>query len=294
MKEITLFMPAKINLSIDVLNRRADGYHYVEMIMQAIDLYDIVRVEKQTSGITVKCEHSDVPEDQRNIAWKAAEHFFAELLVQEGPSIEKGACISIKKAIPVFAGLGGGSTDAAGVLKALNMLYNNCLDGKKLLQISKRLGADVAFFLRGGTQKAEGVGEELTELPEFEGINLVLVKPDFSVSTPWAYQSLDLNQMGERPDTAYIVNAIKQKNINNLASSMRNVLESVTIKEHPEINTIMEKMIEYGALGSRMSGSGPTVFGIFPDEQTAKLAQSKLINEYTHVYYNKSIGRGKY
>ncbi|NLO93244.1 MAG: 4-(cytidine 5'-diphospho)-2-C-methyl-D-erythritol kinase [Clostridiaceae bacterium] len=287
-----MLMPAKINLSIDVLNKRPDGYHSVEMIMQAIDLYDIVSVEKQKSGITLKCSHNDVPEDQRNIAWKAAEHFFIEASRKPWPYTDKGVSINIEKKIPVLAGLGGGSTDAAGVLIALNRLFNNCLDERQIFEIAKGLGADVAFFLKGGTQKSEGIGYELTSLPDFDGINLVLVKPDISVSTKWVYQNFDLNQPGERPDTDTLVNAIIQRDIPKLALGMRNVLESATIKRHPEISIIMEKMMEYGALGSRMSGSGPTVFGIYPDEKTAKIALSKLLKEYTQVFHNKTISRG--
>lgn len=315
MDTITLKMPAKINLSIDVLNKRSDGYHNVKMVMQAIDLYDTVCVKKQSNGITVECPHPNVPEDERNIAWRATELFYEALdamshdkngsmnhdlsnaLNQQARTqleTSRGAHIRIEKNIPVFAGLGGGSTNAAGVLIALNKLHNNCLNDKQLLQISKRIGADVAFFLRGGTQISEGIGEMLTELPDLTGVHLVLVKPDFSVSTPWVYQNLDFNQLGERPDTAKVVKAVKENNISSLALNLRNVLESVTVKQYSEVGIIMEKMMQKGALASRMTGSGPTVFGIFSDEKMAKLAQTELLKEYTQVYHNKTIGKGSY
>lgn len=287
MKEITISMPAKINISIDVTGKLANGYHSVEMIMQTIDLYDTITVEKKRSGISIRCTQPYVPNDQRNIAWRAAELFFSQC------PCKGGAKINLKKGIPVAAGLGGGSTDAAGVLKALNVLYDNCLEEGQLIELSSRLGADVAFCLKGGTQLARGIGDELSELPDLEGVHLVLVKPDFPVSTPWVYKNLNLNQLGERPNITGIINAVKSRDIKYIAQNMRNVLESVTVKEHPEIEALMGKLIHYGALGSRMSGSGPTVFGIFSDSSTAEAARKKLLNEYTHVYYNKTIGRGR-
>lgn len=285
MKELTITMPAKINLSIDVKSKLANGYHSVEMIMQAIDLFDTITVEKVNKGISIRCAQPYVPNDQRNIAWKAAELFFSECPHKEG------ARITLKKNIPVSAGLGGGSADAAGVLIALNTLYDNCLKETQLLKLSRRLGADVTFFLTGGTQLAKGIGDELTRLPDLEGIDIVLVKPDFPVSTRWVYENLKLDLVEKRPDTAKIIGAIEAMDIKSLAQSMENVLESVTVKEHPEIKTIMDKFIEYGALGSRMSGSGPTVFGLFYDTSSAEAAKEKFLKEYTNVYHSRTIGR---
>ncbi len=286
MKELTISMPAKINLSIDVKNKLANGYHSVEMIMQTIDLFDTITVEKVNSGISIYCDQPYVPNDQRNIAWKAAELFFAEC-----PS-KGGARITLKKDIPVSAGLGGGSADAAGVLKALNSLYGNCLIETRLVQMARRLGADVTFFLTGGTQLAKGIGDELTMLPDLEGIDVVLVKPNFPVSTRRVYENLDLNQLGERPDISKIISAIETMDLRSIAGHMRNVLESVTVKQHPEIKTIMDKFNEYGAIASRMSGSGPTVFGLFLDTSSAKAAKEKFLKEYEHVFCTKTIGRG--
>lgn len=287
MKEMTLLTPAKINLSIDVTDRLENGYHTVEMIMQSIDLCDTVTVQKRQSGISISCSERFVPKDQRNIAWKAAEVFFSEC-PEKG-----GAHITLKKQIPVAAGLAGGSTNAAGVLKALNALYGHHLTSTRLVQLSKRLGADVAFCLDGGTQLAKGIGDELTVLPDLIGIYVVLVKPTFPVSTPWVYKSLKLDDLGERPDTSGLINAIEAEDINYIARGMRNVLESVTVKEYPELKGIMDKLTEYGALGSRMSGSGPTVFGLFDDAKRASFAREQLSKEYQQVFMAETIGRGE-
>lgn len=286
MDELTLLMPGKINLSIDVTGKLENGYHTVEMIMQSIALYDRVTVQKKERGISISCSERYVPRDQRNIAWMAAEAFFSECR-EAG-----GAYITLKKQIPVAAGLAGGSTDAAGVLRALNLLYGKQLNATRLVQISRRLGADVAFCLEGGTQLAQGIGDELTVLPDMKGIHVVLVKPPFPVSTPWVYKNLKLDALGERPDTSGLINAIEAEDISFIARNMRNVLESVTVKEHPELTVIMEKLVKYGALGSRMSGSGPTVFGLFDDRERASFAKGQLSKEYQQVFIAETIGRG--
>ncbi len=287
MKEITLLTPAKINLAIDVTGRLPNGYHTVEMIMQSIDLCDIVTVEKIKSGLSVHCAQPYVPNDQRNIAWKAAEAFFSEC-PEKG-----GARITLKKNIPVAAGLAGGSTNAAGVLKALNTLYGNPISAIRLTELSKPLGADVAFCLSGGTQLAKGIGDELTLLPDLAGVNVVLVKPPFPVSTPWVYKNLRLDQLGERPDTFGLIYAIEEFDVKYIAKGMRNVLESVTVREYPELQSLMDRFMAYGALGSRMSGSGPTIFGIFDDEQQAAYAKEQFLKDYQYVYHTKTISRGE-
>ncbi|MGI6085784.1 MAG: 4-(cytidine 5'-diphospho)-2-C-methyl-D-erythritol kinase [Acetivibrionales bacterium] len=285
MNEITISMPAKINIAIDVKKKLASGYHSVEMIMQTIDLFDVITVEKTTKDISICCDNPDVPNDKRNIAWKAAELFFKKC------PYKGGARITIKKNIPIAAGLGGGSSDAAGVLKALNRLYDNCLKDIQMIQLSRKLGCDITFFLSGGTQYAKGIGDELTRLPDFEGVHVLLVKPDFPVSTKWVYDNLDLNNLDERPNISNLINAIEALDVNFLAQNMQNVLESVTLKEYPELKTIMDKLMELGALGSRMSGSGPTIFGIFPDSTRAEAAKKEFLKRYTHVYHNMTIGR---
>jgi len=286
MKGITLLSPAKINLSIDVLEKLPNGYHSVEMIMQSVNLCDIVTIEKRYSGITINCEQPYVPNDRRNIACKAAEAFFAY------SPVRGGAHISIKKNIPVSAGLGGGSTDAAGVLKGLNQLYGNVLTRAQLMQIAVKIGADVPFCIDGGTQLARGIGDELTRLPDFENVDIVLVKPPFPISTAYVYKHLNLEEVEERPDTSGLINAIAGMDIRTVAEKMRNVLETVSVSKYPELGTIMERFMEYGALSARMSGSGPTIFGIFENSEKAVYAKEKFLKDYIDVFYVKTIGRG--
>ena len=287
MKEITLKAPAKINFSIDVAARLENGYHSVEMIMQAVSLYDTVTVEKCPKGISLFCDQPAVPNNSDNIAWKAAEVFF------EGFAHKGGAKICLYKNIPVSAGLAGGSTNAAAVLKALNQLYDYPFSKKKLWELSSKLGVDVAFCLEGGTALATGIGNELTPLPDFAGVWVVLVKPFFSVSTPWVYKNLKLDSMGERPDTEALINCIKARNTKALAQGMRNVLESVTIKAFPDIKEIMDRLMGLGALGARMSGSGPTAFGIFENRSKAIRASEHLKTQYENVFAVKTIERGE-
>ena len=284
MEKLTISVPAKINISINVKNKLASGYHSVETIMQTINLFDTITVEKAPSGICIQCENQGIPSNQENIAWKATEMFFTKCPHKEG------AKITIKKNIPISSGLGGGSSDAAGVLKALNTLYGNCLTDMQLIRLTRQLGSDVSFFLSGGTQYAKGKGDEITKLPDLDGIHVLLVNPGFPVSTQWVYENLDLNNLGERPNISKLISAIESMDINYIAANMRNVLESVTLKKYPEINTIMEKLTELGALGSRMSGSGPTVFGIFPDEASAEAAKEEFLKQYKDVYHTITIG----
>jgi 4-diphosphocytidyl-2-C-methyl-D-erythritol kinase len=287
MHEITLLTPAKINLSIDVTGCLENGYHTVEMIMQSIGLFDTVIVKKMSDGIAVNCTSPFVPNDQKNIAWKAAAAFFSKC-PEKG-----GASITIKKKIPVAAGLAGGLTNAAGVLKALNKLYDDCFSQSELMELSMNLGADVAFCLKGGTQLARGIGNELTQLPDFEGVYVVLIKPPFPVSTPWVYKSLNMDDLGERPETTELIAAVKENDFHAVAKGMRNVLESVTIKKYPELQKIMDRFMKYGAAGSRMSGSGPTVFGLFESRRQALYAKEQFSKDYKFVYQIKTIGEGE-
>ncbi len=285
MNKLTVSVPAKINISINVKSKLASGYHTVEMIMQTIDLFDVITVVKTPGELSIQCDSLNLPKDQGNIAWKAAEMFFTKC------PCKGGAKITLKKNIPIAAGLGGGSSDAAGVLKALNKLYDNCLTDVQLVQLSRQLGSDVTFFLSGGTQFAKGKGDELTKLPDLEGVHVLLVNPGFPVSTQWVYNNLDLNNLGERPNISNLINAIEAMDINHIAMNMRNVLESVTLKEHPELKAIKDQLNELGALGSLMSGSGPTVFGIFSDSASAEAAKKELLKQYKNVYHTMTIGR---
>lgn len=288
MQTRTVMAPAKINLTLDVLGRLPNGYHRLAMIMQTIGLADTICLEPQAEGISLACEDlrisgSDpIPLDAGNLAWRAAEAFFARLGGTEGHTGSRagGVHIRMTKRIPSAAGLAGGSADAAAVLRGLNDMYGLPFAADELAAIGVRLGADVPYCLRGGTCLAEGIGEMLTPLPSFAGHWLVLVKPPFPVSTPWVFSRLRLDDLGERPDTAAMCRLVAEGDLAGVAVGMRNVLERVTEPAHPEIAMIRERMRALGALGSRMSGSGPSVFGLFVDEAAARRAQAELVREW--------------
>lgn len=263
---------AKINLSLDVLRKMENGYHELRMIMQTISLHDSVYLEKAASGIDIKCENSRVPQDKSNIAWKAAS------LLIERYGIRCGIRINIIKRIPVSAGLAGGSADAAAVLRGMNQLFSLGLDNSELRNLGVQLGADVPYCVEGGTKLAEGIGELLTDLPDFSGVDIVLVKPCIDVSTAWVYKNLNAGRISDvdRPDTKLICQAIGNRDIMTAAAAMKNVLEKVTIPAHPIVQEAKERLLEAGALGSMMSGSGPTVFGIFSDSNMAAKAFNSL------------------
>lgn len=273
MDSIELKARAKINLSLDVLGKRADGYHDVKMIMQTVGLHDRVFIESAREGINVACNSRWVPSGSGNIAYKAAQLLIDEL------KIKNGVRIRIDKRIPVAAGLGGGSSDAAAVLNGLNTMFALGLEQSELMELGRKIGADVPFCIRGGTMLAEGTGEVLTELPSFSGMNIVLVKPRIGVSTAWVYKNLDLNAIVSRPDTDTMIQALESKRPDILAANMVNVLETVTVKRHSIIHGIKERLKGLGALGSMMSGSGPTVFGLFGDFNTAANAY-KVIRKH--------------
>ncbi|OPX45791.1 4-diphosphocytidyl-2-C-methyl-D-erythritol kinase [Ruminiclostridium hungatei] len=269
---ISLKAHAKINLSLDVLSRRDDGYHTLQMIMQTIQLHDTITLEKIPSGVEIICEAPYVPDNSSNIAYKAAEAMLQQYNIQAGVKIE------ITKKIPVAAGLAGGSTDAAAVLKGINMLFELGIEPAEMMRLGKTIGADVPYCIMGGTALAEGIGEILTSLPPAGNIPLLLVKPRIGVSTAWVYKSLEVKKITGKPDTKLLMSAISAGDISTLALNMKNVLESVTCKRFPVIENIKKDLIRHGALGSMMSGSGPTVFGIFEDVEKAEYAFDKLKN----------------
>lgn len=273
---IELKAPAKINLSIDVLSKRPDGYHNVQMIMQSISLYDRVIIEEIKSGIEIKCNNPNIPCDEKNIAFKAAK------IIMETHNISSGVKITLFKKVPHSAGLAGGSTDAAAVLKGINTIFELGLNNNALAEYGKNIGSDVPFCINGGTMLAEGIGEMLTKLEPLLETYIVLIKPKISVSTAWVYSNLNLSEITERPDTSFLINAIKEKNIESVAKNMKNVLESVTIKEYPIIAQIKQKLIDLGAAGSIMSGSGPSVFGVFLDRKQAEYAFETMM-KYNEV-----------
>lgn len=270
MESISLKAFAKINLSLDVLRKRQDGYHEVRMIMQTIDLYDKVILEVKDKGIEVSCNKPWVPGGPDNIAYKAA-----NLLMQKY-NIDRGISIRIIKNIPVAAGLAGGSADAAAVLRGMNEIFSLGLSQDELMVLGKDIGADVPFCIKGGTMLAEGIGEVLTDIKPFSNVDIVLVKPRISVSTAWVYNNLNLDKISIRPETQLIIKAISDKDKNYVTQNMQNVLESVTLEKYSIIKDIKDELIKFGALGSMMSGSGPSVFGIFENKQKAQYAYENI------------------
>jgi len=273
METITLVSPAKINLCLSVLGKRADGYHDVEMLMQTVGLYDEVTVTLGGEGVRVSCDNNAVPSGDRNIAWKAADC----LLRAAGRAT--GLAIDIRKNIPVAAGLGGGSGNAAAVLVALNRLVNAGFDGERLADLGAKIGMDVPFFLYGPTALARGRGEILTRLQPLPRFWVLLVNPGFETSTAWVYKNVNLG-LTKKVDC----NKIARLNVRSIAQELHNDLETVTAVAHPEIGKIRASLQDQGALGVLMSGSGPTVFGIFETEASCRAAAAGLCNKGWRLY----------
>ena len=267
---ILLMAHAKINLTLDVLHRRDDGYHEVKMIMQSIGLADTVEISEQASDITVSTDLPALACDQSNLAYRAA------VLLRERFAIHRGARIHLIKKIPLAAGLAGGSSDAAAVLRGLNRLWDLKLTMQALQTLGAELGSDVPFCLQGGTMLAVGRGELLSGLPELPPCWLVLAKPPVDVSTAWVYGNYRNNESIQHPDTEKVIRCLQEQDLSGVAAGLGNVLETVTIPAYPEIAAIKRCLQENGALGVLMSGSGPTVFGIMPDQARAKRAAEQL------------------
>lgn len=274
---------AKINLSLDVLGKLENGYHEVEMIMQTLSLFDLLIIDKQQYGIRIRSNLNFLPNDNKNIAYKAAELFFQKT------GIKGGVKILIHKNIPVAAGLAGGSGNAAAVLCALNLLYNAGLSDSQLLEMGLELGADVPYCITGGTKLAKGIGEALSPLPSMKKVPVLLVKPDEGVSTAEIYSAIDYATDLIHPDTSAVIDAIQKSDIDALCENMSNIMETVTSQKMIEIKTIKEKMLALGAKGSIMSGSGPTVFGIFSDIETAKKAHDYFAKSYQNVFLTSTL-----
>lgn len=264
---------AKINLGLDVLGRRENGYHDVRMIMQSIYLYDNVTIEKQEEpGIHLMTNLHYLPVDEKNIAYKAAKMLMDEF------QIASGVKIVLDKHIPVAAGMAGGSSNAAAVLVGMNRLFDLNLSQQELMDRGVKLGADVPYCVMRGTVLAEGIGEILTPLDPLPKCYVLIAKPAISVSTKVVYEKLDSKEIEEHPDIDAIIEGLKEQNLEKVAASMGNVLERVTVDDYPIIDDIKKVMMEAGALNAMMSGSGPTVFGIFADKKTAREAQRKMRN----------------
>lgn len=267
MDTIHLKAYAKINLALDVLRKRPDGYHDVRMIMQTVRLHDRLIISKtRTPGILIKTNLEFLPTNENNLIYKAAAAFF-ERFPQKC-----GIVMQLEKRIPVSAGMAGGSSDAAAALFGLNRMFLAGLSFKELQEIGVKIGADVPYCLLRGTALSEGIGEILTPLPAAPSCHVLLVKPPVNVSTKYVYEHLNLNEASVHPDIDGMLDAVRLGSLAETASLLGNVLESVTRTDYPAITSIEEKMKELGALNALMSGSGPTVFGIFDDRKLAEKA----------------------
>ncbi|MCI1945281.1 4-(cytidine 5'-diphospho)-2-C-methyl-D-erythritol kinase [Clostridium luticellarii] len=274
---------AKINLSLDVIGKREDGYHLLRMIMQTIDLYDVLRIYKAQNGIHVSCNKNYVPCDSRNLAYKAAELFINRY------DIKNGVNIRIVKNIPTSAGLAGGSADAAAVLKAMKYIYAPGIHDSELLELALKIGADVPYCIIGGTALCEGIGELVTPLAPFKDHILILVKPSFGVSTKEVYRSLDIHKIIKHPDTKLLIDAVSRNRLALLSKNMKNVLENVTLKDHFILREIKEQLIDFGALGAMMSGSGPSIFAFFDDMLKAQNCYDKMKTKYRETFITRTI-----
>lgn len=264
--------PAKINLGLDVIRRRPDGYHEVDMIMQTIDLFDTVTIEKTGEpGIILSTNRLDLPNDEGNLAYRAA-----KLLFETCGDKESGVRIHIEKRIPMAAGLAGGSTDCAAALSGMNTLFSYGLSMEKLMELGKTLGADVPYCLLQGTARSQGIGEKLTTLPKMMSCPVLIAKPGVSVSTKAVYEGLRLDEKTKHPDIDALEEDIRRQDLSALAGDMGNLLATVTEELHPEIREIIRLMESLGALRAMMSGSGPTVFGLFQDKKTAQEAEKAV------------------
>jgi len=262
---------AKINLTLDVLGDRPDGFHEVAMIMQSIDLHDIVEIQEAPSGISVSSDAGDLACDRTNLAFRAAE------AVKNRYDIAKGVKIHLTKRIPLAAGLAGGSSDAAAVLKGLDRLWKLGLSSGELEELAAGLGSDVPFCLWGGTVLATGRGEILNPLPDMPNCGIVLAKMPFEVSTAWVYQNYKAERVDSHPNNEAMMDAISRQDRGAIATGLCNVLESVTLVAYEELVLLKSRMKQAGALGVLMSGSGPTIFAVTADQDTAAELARKIV-----------------
>ena len=288
MNSISIKAYGKINLSLDVVGKRPDGYHNVAMIMQTVDICDTLTMsirDDEKINITTDLEGLTCGED--NLVYKAI------AMLREEFGITKGVDVHLEKKIPMAAGMAGGSADCAAAFKGMNALFDLGLDDKALMERGVKLGADVPYCVVGGTALCEGIGEVITPLKPLTKGHLVVVTPDVNVSTPWVYKNLVLNDETIHPDTELMLKAVEDGDIKLLAENMYNVLETVTKPAHEVIGDLEKIMMDGGALGSIMSGSGPTVFGIFDDESKAEVVCAKIKSDgQCRSCYVTSFARG--
>lgn len=267
MEQITGKAYAKINIGLDVLRRREDGYHELKMIMQTVDICDDLLFEKMAEpGIVIQSDHEELPVDGSNLIYKAADLLFRE------KGITEGVKITLTKRIPIAAGMAGGSSDAAATMRGLNKLFEMGYSVQELQELGVKLGADIPYCLVGGTMLSEGIGEILTPLPTPPDCFLVVAKPDIDVSTGFVYGNLHADRLTYHPDIDGMIEALREGSLSGITVRLGNVLETVTVREYPVIEELKELMRSMGAENALMSGSGPTVFGIFTQRKTAESA----------------------
>ncbi|MBE6074001.1 MAG: 4-(cytidine 5'-diphospho)-2-C-methyl-D-erythritol kinase [Selenomonas ruminantium] len=277
---------AKINLTLDILGKRPDGYHEVAMVMQSIGLSDTVEMEKTDGPIELTINVPWLKADEKNLAWRAA------ALIKEEYKLAGGVRMKLTKRIPVAAGLAGGSTDAAAVLRGMKELYALDISEERLCELGAQLGSDIPFCLLGGTMLSTGRGEVLKRLPDLPATWVVLAKPRISVSTAWAYQNYDAQGAKEHPDNERIQQEIARGDRKAVAGLLCNVLESVTIKKYDVISQYKQMMLQQGAMASMMSGSGPTVFGLAERKETAdRIAAYMREHTDAYVYVIRTTGK---
>ncbi len=262
---------AKVNLGLDVIGRREDGYHEVRMIMQTVDICDVLTFTRQERpGIVVTTDKEELPGDESNLIYKAAR------LVTETCSVREGIKIELQKRIPMAAGMAGGSTDAAAVFHGMNEMFGLGMDEDEMCALGVKIGADIPYCIKGGTALAEGIGEILTKLPDAPACVVLVAKPDIDVSTKYVYENLHAESLEYHPDIDGMRAAIEEGDLRGMAERMGNVLETVTVNAYPVIREIKEVMKKSGAWNALMSGSGPTVFGIFGEEEKARKAYNEI------------------
>jgi len=269
-KELHLNAYAKVNLALDVLGPREDGFHEIETVLHTVELHDAITLREQEDGITVRTDDPEVPDDARNLVVRAAQ------VLRESFQVSRGVEIEIKKGIPVGSGLGGGSSDAAITLLGLVQMWKLRLNGRGLLALAAALGSDVPFFLEGGAAVARGRGEKVTWLPPLPTTWVVLARPRVAVSTAWAYQALDLSRVSRRPDVAALVAAMRREDVASVGRLMGNVFEELLVRHYPVVGELKRRILAGESYGATLSGTGPTVFGLMANEAAARKTADDL------------------
>ncbi|MEK6647106.1 MAG: 4-(cytidine 5'-diphospho)-2-C-methyl-D-erythritol kinase [Candidatus Firestonebacteria bacterium] len=286
MNTCTIFAPAKVNLFLEILNKRKDGYHNIRTIFQTINLFDILYLKESSSGIKLHCTDSSIPNDNRNLAYKSAKLLINKL------KIKRGVSILLEKNIPVGAGLGGGSSDAAAVFHGLNKMWELGLNNNELINMARDIGADVPFFITGGTALGSGIGDKLKKLKEMPESFFILVKPDFNISTEFAYNLVDKNKKTKNKLTINgyynkILNSFKKGDIKAIAGNLYNDFEDVIFEKKPVLTAIKEMLIKTGGIGALMTGSGSAVYAIVESQKEALRIQKQMRKNVPWVYISR-------